>query len=111
MRKHPLGRKLRLGARVGFEKAENEDRRCRLANPAVFLASSTTRSGGSIGLSSRVSAIWQPMIGWTPLAVQAWLNSSAPNRFAVSVIATAGIDASRASEAILSALMAPSLSE
>ena len=31
------------------------------------------------------------MIGWMPLPVQAWLNSSAPNRLPVSVIATAGI--------------------
>ena len=31
------------------------------------------------------------MMGCTPLAAQAWLNSSAPNRLPVSVIATAGI--------------------
>ena len=36
------------------------------------------------------------MIGWMPLAAQAWLNSRAPNRLPVSVIATAGIGASRA---------------
>ena len=35
------------------------------------------------------------MIGWMPLAAQAWLNSSAPNRLAVSVIATAGMFASQ----------------
>ena len=51
------------------------------------------------------------MIGWIPLAAQAWLNSSAPNRLAVSVIATAGMFASSASAGILSALIAPSLSE
>ncbi len=51
------------------------------------------------------------MIGWMPFATQAWLNSSAPNRLAVSVIATAGMSAWRASAGILSALMAPSLSE
>ena len=51
------------------------------------------------------------MIGWMPLAVQDWLNSRAPNRLPVSVIATAGIAASFARAAILSALMAPSLSE
>ena len=33
------------------------------------------------------------MIGCTPLPAQAWLNSSAPNRLPVSVIATAGIAA------------------
>ena len=59
----------------------------------------------------RASAIWQPMIGWMPLAAQAWLNSSAPNRLAVSVIATAGMFASCARAGIFSALMAPSLSE
>ena len=59
----------------------------------------------------RARPIWQPMIGWMPLAAQAWLNSSAPNRLAVSVIATAGMFASSASAGILSALIAPSLSE
>ena len=51
------------------------------------------------------------MIGWMPLAAQAWLNSSAPNRLPVSVMATAGIWASRARAGSFSALMAPSLSE
>ena len=51
------------------------------------------------------------MIGCTPSFAQAWLNSSAPNRLALSVIATAGIPASRAIDAILSALIAPSLNE
>ena len=51
------------------------------------------------------------MIGWMPLAAQAWLNSRAPNRLPVSVMATAGIWASRARAGSLSALMAPSLSE
>ena len=74
-------------------------------------ASSTIGSGGRRGLSPRLSAIWQPMIGWMPLAAQAWLNSSAPNRLAVSVIATAGMFASSAKAGILSALIAPSLSE
>ena len=71
------------------------------------------RPGRAAGADCRRarSAIWQPMIGWMPLAAQAWLNSSAPNRLAVSVIATAGIAPSRARAAILSALMAPSLSE
>ena len=48
------------------------------------------------------------MIGCTPLPAQAWENSSAPKRLAVSVSATAGMPASRASAASLSALMAPS---
>ena len=51
------------------------------------------------------------MIGCTPLATQAWENSSAPNRLAVSVIATAGIALSAARAASLSGLIAPSLSE
>ncbi len=51
------------------------------------------------------------MMGCTPSWTQYWLNSSAPNRLPVSVMATAGIPASRASVAILSALMAPSLNE
>jgi hypothetical protein len=88
-----------------------EDSRWRLASPAASCASSTTGSGGSRGLSVRVSAIWQPMIGWIPLPEHDWLNSSAPNRLPLSVIATAGMPASLASEAILSALIAPSLSE
>jgi hypothetical protein len=51
-------------------------------------------------------------LGGVALSVrQEALNSSAPNRLAVSVIATAGIAASRASAAIFSALIAPSLSE
>jgi hypothetical protein len=48
------------------------------------------------------------MIGCTPLPAQACENSNAPNRFAVSVSATAGMPASRARAASLSALMAPS---
>ena len=51
------------------------------------------------------------MMGWMPLAVQAWLNSSAPNRLAVSVNATAGMAAASARSASFSALIAPSLSE
>ena len=51
------------------------------------------------------------MIGCTPLPAQAWENSSAPNRLPESAMATAGMAASRARAAILSALMAPSLSE
>ena len=51
------------------------------------------------------------MIGWMPFPAQAWENSNAPNRLAVSVIATAGIPALIASSASFSALMAPSLSE
>ena len=71
--------------------SRRDDRRWRLARPAASCASSTIGSGGRRGLSARASAIWQPMIGWMPLAAQAWLNSSAPNRLAVSVIATAGM--------------------
>ena len=82
-----------------------------MASPAASCASTTTGSGASRGFSARVSETWQPMIGCTPLAAQAWLNSSAPNRLPVSVIATAGILASCAATAILSALIAPSLSE
>ncbi len=51
------------------------------------------------------------MIGWMPLPVQYWENSSAPNRLPVSVIAAAGIFSALASAAILSGRMAPSLSE
>ena len=79
--------------------------------PVASCASSTIGSGGRRGLSDRVRAIWQPMIGWMPLPAQAWLNSSAPNRLAVSVIATAGILASSAKVGIFSTLIAPSLSE
>ena len=89
----------------------NDDRRCRLASPTVSCANSTTGSGDRPGLSVRTRLIWQPMIGCTPSLVQAWLNSSAPNRLLESVIAAAGIPASRAIDAILSALIAPSLSE
>ena len=79
--------------------------------PVASCASSTTGSGGRRGLSVRASAIWQPMIGWMPLPVQYWENSSAPNRLPVSVIAAAGMPASLARAAILSGRMAPSLSE
>ncbi len=88
-----------------------EDSRCRFAIPSAFCASSTIGSGGRFGFSVRNRLIWQPMIGCTPLPLQYWLNSSAPNRLPVSVIATAGIPAACASPAILSTLMAPSLSE
>ncbi|CAG4910900.1 unnamed protein product [Acidocella sp. C78] len=40
--------------------------------------------------------------------MQAWENSIEPNRFDVSVMATAGIALSRAMVAILSGLIAPS---
>ena len=50
------------------------------SSPTASCASSTSGSGASRGFSARVSAIWQPTIGCTPFATQAWLNSSAPNR-------------------------------
>ena len=79
--------------------------------PAASWASSTTGSGGRRGLSVRARAIWQPMIGWMPLAAQYCENSSAPNRLPVSVIAAAGMPASFANATIWSGRMAPSLSE
>ena len=89
----------------------SEDNRCRFANPSASWASSTTGSGDRPGLSVRTRLIWHPTIGCTPSLTQYWLNSNAPKRLLVSVIAAAGIPASRAMEAILSALIAPSLSE
>ena len=53
----------------------------------------------------------QPMIGWTPASLVITENSSAPNRFARSVSATAGMFSAAARAPILSALMAPSRSE
>jgi hypothetical protein len=51
------------------------------------------------------------MMGWMPLPVQYWENSSAPNKLPVSVIAAAGIFCAIAKAAILSGAIAPSLSE
>ncbi len=51
------------------------------------------------------------MIGWTPASLQAWENSSAPNRSARSAMATAGMPAAAASLPSFSALIAPSSSE
>ena len=87
---------MRSNASCGFRPGRSrgsrcDDRRWRLARPVASCASSTTGSGGRRGLSARASAIWQPMIGWMPLPAQSWLNSSAPNRLPVSVIATAGM--------------------
>ena len=53
--------------RVGVEEA-GRTRRWRLARPAAFCASRTSGSGARRGLSARVSASWQPMIGCTPFA-------------------------------------------
>ena len=88
-----------------------EDRRCRLARPTASCASTTTGSGARRAFSTRTRDIWHPMMGCTPLLAQAWLNSSAPNRLPLSAMATAGILASCARAAILSALIAPSDSE
>ena len=62
-------------------------------------------------MSARVSAIWQPMIGWMPFPEQYWENSRAPKRLPESVMATAGIWASLARAASLSTRIAPSLRE
>ena len=106
---------LRLLAGFGFQEAARRQA-LEVGEAGRVLRQQHQRVGRQVrasarGASVRASAIWQPMIGWMPLAVQAWLNSSAPNRLPVSVMATAGIAASRARAAIFSALMAPSLSE
>ena len=75
------------------------------------MGSGLKRGASARGWSVRARAIWQPMMGWTPLPEQYWLNSRAPNRFPESVMATAGMPASLAKAPILSALMAPSESE
>ncbi len=95
------------GAAGSLVRNPAEDRRCRLASPASFCASSTTGSAPP----ARVRLIWQPMIGCTPRPTQYCENSSAPNRLAVSVMATAGMPESRARAAIFSGFIAPSLSE
>ncbi len=83
-----------------------------MASPAASCASSTTGSVTGTPRSTRPpSDTWQPMIGCTPLAVQYWENSSAPNRLPLSAIATAGIDAACASAAISATRIAPWLSE
>ena len=66
----------------------------------------SARPGSSVAVRLRNS--WQPMMGWMPLPVQAWANSSAPNRFAESVSATAGMPAALARAGSFSALIAPS---
>ena len=53
----------------------------------------------------------QPTIGCTPAPLVATENSRAPNRFARSVSATAGMPAAWARPPMASALMAPSSKE
>ena len=67
------------------------------------------RSGGPSPIP--VTGRAQPTIGCTPASLVATENSSAPNRLARSVSATAGMPAPRASLPRASALMAPSSSE
>ena len=101
----------RRGSAGSLSMNPSEDNACRFANPRSSCASSTTGSAGKTAFSARAIPIWHPMIGCTPCFTHAWLNSSAPNRLAVSAIATAGIPAANANAAIFSALIAPSLSE
>ena len=103
----PVERELRLQAGVGVEEALGRQP-LQVGEAGGVLREEDDRLGG---LSGRVRASWQPMIGWMPLPTQYWLNSSAPNRLPVSVMATAGICASRARAGSLSTLIAPSLSE
>ena len=100
------------GSAGSLRRKPSDDSRCRLSRPWPSRASSTTGSVGEPGLPARAaSEIWQPMIGCTPLPAQYCENSSAPNRLPVSVIATAGICAARASAAISETRIAPWLSE
>ncbi len=100
------------GGRGGSaSRKPREERICRLRSPAASWARATMGSGGRSGLSGRARESWQPMIGWIPALAQVWENSRAPKRLLVSVIATAGIFALRASSAIFATLIAPSLSE
>ena len=97
--------------RVGLQEAGG-GQRAEVGEPRRVLRQQHDRVGRQAGLVGRArTAIWQPMIGCTPLPTQAWLNSSAPNRLPLSAIATAGMPVRRASAAILSGLIAPSLSE
>ncbi len=88
-----------------------DESRRKPASPASSCASRTTGSAGRPGCAARSIETWQPMIGWTPWPTQYWLNSSAPNRLPLSAIPTAGCPSSRASAAIRSGRIAPSLNE
>ena len=86
-------------------------RLARAGREVVLIDPNPPGSGARRGLPGRESSTCHPRIGCTPACVQASLNSSAPNRLPESVIATAGIAARAASEAIFSVFIAPSLSE
>ena len=108
MRARALERQLRLQRRVGVQEADGRQA-LQVRQPRGVLRQQHQRVGrqaGIVGPRQRDLAADDRLHA---LAGAVLANSSAPNN--CSVIATAGIPASRASAGILSALMAPSLSE
>jgi hypothetical protein len=89
-----------------------DDRRCRFASPVGVAREQHQRIGREPEVvGSRASAIWQPMMGWTPLATQAWENSSAPNRLPGVGDRDRGHGGALGQGGDFSTLIAPSLSE